>query len=416
MINHNKTLASCFCGIANQALLTNITAILLAPMMLLYGITIAQFGILIGINFCTQMIADILLTIYIDKIKYKVMIQGSNILSILGLIILGLSPLIMPENPYPIIIVATIIFSFASGISEVVLSPITDTIPDDFKSKKSAMSLMHSFYAWGQVGCILYVSLMLYFFGMENWHYITLSTIAMPIVCMILFNRTTIVQVRTVTKGESKSVMKSPIFYVCCIAIFFGAASELLMNQYVSVFAESSLGLTKIQADLIGMMLFAVCLGLGRVLYGFIGHKVDIHLMLIISSGLAIAMYAIVGSVTNHLVQLIFVVLSGFAVSLLWPGTLVIAGESFKNAGAWIFSGLAIAGDMGAMIFPTIAGGIVDRSSFNMMYLIMTVAPIITFICHVALKFMTKKHNNNDKLAQPIQKEQVSDMITEDVQ
>lgn len=392
MINHNKTLVSCFVGIANQAMLTNITAILLVPLMMLYDITITQFGLLVGINFCAQMIADIVLTMYIDKLSYKTVIQAANIVSAIGMIIFGLSPLIMPENPYPIIVVATIIFSFASGICEVILSPITDTIPDDFKSKKSAMSLMHSFYAWGQVACILYVSLMLFFIGIENWHYIVLSTVVVPIICMILFSRTTIVQVRISAKEHNRKALKSPIFYICCVAIFFGAASELVMNQYASVFAEVALGLSKIEADLVGMMLFAVCLGIGRVIHGCIGHKVDIHKLLIIGSGLSIAMYAVVGSVENTTVQLVFVVLSGLTVSLLWPGTLVIAGDSFKNAGAWIFSGLAIAGDMGAMIFPSMAGGIVDSLGFNSMYLIMTIAPTVTFGCHIVLKFLTARH------------------------
>ena len=392
MINHNKTLVSCFVGIANQAVLTNITAILLVPLMMLYDITITQFGLLVGINFCAQMLADIILTIYIDKLSYKTVIQVANLVAAAGMILFGLSPIIMPDNPYPIIVVATIIFSFASGICEVILSPITDTIPDDFKSKKSAMSLMHSFYAWGQAFCILYVSLMLLLVGIENWHYIVLSTVIVPIICIILFSSTTIVQVRVSAKEHNRAVLKSPIFFMCCMAIFFGAASEIVMNQYASVFAEVALGLSKIEADLMGMMLFAVCLGLGRVIHGVIGHKIDIHKVLIVGSGLSVVMYAVVGAVNNATVQLVFVVLSGFTVSLLWPGTLVIAGDSFKNAGAWIFSGLAIAGDMGAMIFPSIAGGLVDSLEFNTMYLVMTIAPAVTFVCHIVLKFLTAKH------------------------
>ena len=262
------------------------------------------------------------------------------------------------------------------------------------------MSLMHSFYAWGQVACIIYVSVMMYCVGIEYWNYIALSTIVVPMICMVLFSRTSIVQVRQVNREHNKSAIKSPIFFFCCIAIFFGAASELIMNQYASAFAEIALGLSKIQADLIGMMLFAVCLGIGRVIHGVIGHKVDIHKLLIASSALSIVMYAVVGSVNAPIVQLVFVVLSGLTVSLLWPGTLVIAGDSFKNAGAWIFSGLAIAGDMGAMIFPSIAGGIVDSIGFNKMYLIMTIAPLLTFVCHVILKYLTASKNKSETISE----------------
>ena len=386
MINHNKTLASCFIGITNQAFLTNITAILVVPFMTLYDFTMAQFGLLIGINFASQMIADIILTLFIDKIKYKNIVQFANIISIIGTILFSLSPFIMRENPYPIILVATIIFAFASGMLEVILSPITDTIPDDFKNKKSAMSLMHSFYAWGQVLCIVYVSLSLTFFGIENWMYIVLATILVPIVCMIMFASTTIVEVRKVEEvGENKKVLKNPIFFLCAFAIMFGAASEIIMNQYVSSFCEINLNLSKTMSDMVGMVLFAVCLGLGRLLFGFLGHKVNIHKVLIISSFMAIICYAIVGGVSNSIVALIFAILTGFFVSLLWPGVLGIAGEVFPKAGAWIFSSLAIAGDVGAMLLPSIAGKVVDNVGFNEMFLVMLFVPILTFICHITI-------------------------------
>lgn len=386
MINHNKTLTSCFIGGANQAFLTNMTAILIVPFMTLYNFTMAQFGLLIGINFATQMIADIILTLFIDKMKYKYIVQTANIISIVGVVIFSMAPFIMRENPYPIILIATIIFSFASGMLEVILSPITDTIPDDFKNKKSAMSFMHSSYAWGQVVCIVYISLSLTYFGIDKWMYIVLATILVPILCMIMFASTTIVEVRKIEEiGDNKKVLKNPIFFLCAFAIMFGAASEIIMNQYVSSFCEINLNLSKTMSDMVGMVLFAVCLGLGRVLFGFLGHKVNIHKVLIISSFMAVICYAIVGGINNSVVALIFAILTGFFVSLLWPGVLGVAGEVFPRAGAWIFSSLAIAGDIGAMLLPSIAGKVVDSVGFNEMFLIMLFVPILTFVCHITI-------------------------------
>jgi MFS family permease len=53
--------------------------------------------------------------------------------------------------------------------------------------------------------------------------------------------------------------------------------------------------------------------------------------------------------------------LSGLAVSLLWPGTLVRAADHFPLAGASIFAILAAGGDMGASLGPWLAGLVAEN-------------------------------------------------------
>ena len=49
------------------------------------------------------------------------------------------------------------------GLIEVIISPIVDSCPGD--AKASAMSLLHSFYCWGQVGVVLITTLLLRLIG-----------------------------------------------------------------------------------------------------------------------------------------------------------------------------------------------------------------------------------------------------------
>ena len=69
--NYNRILIASCTANASQAIYANMTALLMVPFMSLYGLTLGQMGILVGINFGTQILADVLLTFIIDKVKYK---------------------------------------------------------------------------------------------------------------------------------------------------------------------------------------------------------------------------------------------------------------------------------------------------------------------------------------------------------
>ena len=72
----------------------------MVPFMSLYGLTLGQMGILVGINFGTQILADVLLTFIIDKVKYKNLLYVANLLGFIGIILYCMSPTIMPTNVF----------------------------------------------------------------------------------------------------------------------------------------------------------------------------------------------------------------------------------------------------------------------------------------------------------------------------
>ena len=286
------------------------------------------------------------------------------------MILYCMSPKIMPANPFIPFVFSTIIFSFASGMLEVVLSPIVDTIPDTFKNKKAAMSLLHSFYAWWQAVSIVIIALCLNFLGAENWMYIIGCLSIVPVLNTLQFVPVKIVEERSSQSKNTSSikVAKSPIYILCCIAIVVGAGVEIIMNQYVSTFCELNLGVSKLMSDMIGMLLFAVMLGTGRLIFGFFGHKINLNMVLIVSCLLAGVAYLLIGLEINTILSLVLCILVGLFSSMCWPGVISIAGEAFPKAGAWIFSTLAIFGDIGASMFGAIAGNIADSLSLSKMF------------------------------------------------
>ena len=69
-------------------------------------------------------------------------------------------------------------------------------------------------------------------------------------------------------------------------------------------------------------------------------------------------------AISNYpLLGLLACALTGFCVSMLWPGSLVVAQDYFPNGGVFIFAMMAAGGDLGASVGPQLIGVITDSVS-----------------------------------------------------
>ena len=229
------TFLACVFGIAGQAVVSNITAVLFVPFMHIYGFGIWQLGVLVGVNFFSQLAADVILTVLIDKIAYRKMAIFAVSLTITGLLSFALIPLIPAvaasgKAVYAVMIGATVIFAFSSGMDEVLLTPIVDSIPD---ANSGTLALMHSFYAWGQVIFVVLTSLFIVFAGEKLWYVIVLLWISIPVAGLVLFIICPMAEKKEVAQTMGKTLF-SPAMLLAMLAIFTAGGSEVVMNQYVS--------------------------------------------------------------------------------------------------------------------------------------------------------------------------------------
>lgn len=402
--SYQLTTVSCFVGIFVQAVSSTITAILFIPLMTLYDLSYVHLGLLVGINFTTQVAVDIIASRLVDRYGFRAFVLPADILAIIGLVMFALSPVLF-ENVLLGLIISTIIFSGSCGLLEVMLSPIVNAIPHEEKS--GAMALMHSFYAWGQVATIIVTTLFLAVFGVERWQVIVFLWAIIPLVNFFMFLGAPF---PGVVPEEHRQTMRDlflrPFYLVALLAIFGGAATELVMNQWSSTFTEKVLQMPKLTGDLLGMCGFSVMLGLGRVLYSRYGGKVDIHKVLVASAAVAFFCYAVVALSPVLSIALAACAVSGLAASLLWPGTLVVTAEKYPLAGAWMFAILAAAGDVGAAVGPFVTGVVTDavralpaaagwaasaglnpdQYAIRAAVLLAAVFPAVTFFSHKTLK------------------------------
>ena len=59
-------------------------------------------------------------------------------------------------------------------------------------------------------------------------------------------------------------------------------------------------------------------------------------------------------------IGLITCALTGFCVSMCWPGNLIVASKKFADSGVFIYALMAAGGDLGASVAPQLVGIITD--------------------------------------------------------
>ena len=178
------TKIACYTGYLVQGIINNITPLLFVIFSDRFDISLEKLALLITINFATQLIVDTLSIKFADIIGYKILAVMSQGIAFVGLACLGILPNIM-ENSYLGIVISIVLSAIGSGITEVIISPIVESIPGE--KKTAEMSLLHSFYCWGQVTVVLLTTIMIKVFGNDLWYIAPIIWSIIPLVNTINF-------------------------------------------------------------------------------------------------------------------------------------------------------------------------------------------------------------------------------------
>ena len=340
-----------------MSVVANLSPLLFITFHNRYGISYTLLGLLVLINFVTQLLVDLAFSFFSHRFNIKLTVKLTPVIAAVGLLAYSLAPLITPSNVYLGLVIGTLIFSSASGLAEVLISPVIAAIPSDEPDRE--MSKLHSVYAWGVVFVIIVSTLFLLAFGDEKWQFLPILFTFIPILSTILFLGVKIPDMQTNERVSGAiSALKNKSLWLCVAAIFLGGAAEVVMAQWSSGYLEQALGIEKVWGDIFGVAMFGVTLGLGRSLYGKFGKNVT-RVLLLGAIG-ASACYLVAALSSIRVAVLIAIALTGLCVSMMWPGSLVVAQEYFPKGGVFIFAMMAAGGDLGASIGPQLVGIITD--------------------------------------------------------
>jgi len=278
------------------------------------------------------------------------------VITCIGLLVYAIMPSLFLGYEYLFIAVGTVIMSVSAGLSEVLVSPVIAAIPAD--DPESEMSKLHSVYAWGVVGVVIISTLFLQIFGTQNWMYLALFWMVIPVTGAMLFANAKLPPMK-VTDESGRSLTLTGGLMLCILCIFLGGAAEVTMTQWVSDYLESTMSIPKIWGDILGMAMFALLLGIGRTAYSKCGKNV-VRVMLLGMAG-AMVCYVVAAVSPSPVVGLIACVVTGLCVSMLWPGSIIYVGERIPGAGVAVYALMAAGGDMGASVAPQLVGIITDK-------------------------------------------------------
>ena len=362
-LNFKRTKLACYTAYFTMSSIFSLPPLLFMTFHNLYNISYTLLGTLVLTNFCTQMLVDLIFTIFSKKFNIKKVVRLMPCITSLGLFIYALVPNFFPQYAYIGLVVGTIIFSVSAGLSEVLLSPVIAAIPSDNPQKD--MSMLHSLYAFGFFTVVVISTLFLKIFGNENWMYLTLFLGSLPLISAILFKISAFPDMseEATEKNKVKNKNRTIGLALCVGCIFLGSCAENTMSNWISTYMENALNIDKALGDILGMAMFAILLGITRITYAKYGK--NISKFLLVSMICAAICYLTVSFSNNTIISFVGCILTGIFTSMLWPGTLILMEEKVKGVGVAAYALMASAGDFGASLAPQLMGIVIDNVSVS---------------------------------------------------
>ena len=413
MINkYRKSVKYLYIGYIVQAIVNNLLPLFFVMFSEQYKISTQKLGSLIMVNFIMQLVVDLIASKFGDRLGYRRALVLAHASATIGVLFISILPEIINDT-YLALVIATFFFAVGGGLIEVMVSPLMDAINSGDEGK--GMSFLHSFYCWGQVAVVLFSTLFLHIFGKEMWKVLPLIWAVVPFLNIFPFLKTPLPETKPeLTEISLPQLFKNKVFIIFIFLMISAGAFELAMSQWASYFAEVGLGVSKTLGDLLGPCAFGVLMGIARVIYGIYGENMKLVRSMLLCGVLGVICYIISGISQNPYLSLIGCAVCGFAVGLMWPGTISLAGKTFKG-GTAMFAVLAMSGDLGCAVGPWLTGVVSDvteKYNFNLFNLYANlepqqisikfgvlsgvIFPLITVISLLLLKNKKKRGKENE--------------------
>lgn len=358
-LTYRSTIFACYNGYIVQAICLNLAPLLYITFRRSFGLSLGQISLLIAVNFIFQLLIDLAASGFADRLNLRAMVLVAHLFAALGLAGLSLLPFLLP--PYIGLLISVGLLGVGGGLIEVVISPLMEACPTDEKSAN--MSLLHSFYCWGQAGVVLLSGVFFSLTDLEHdWRILPLLWTVIPLAGVVAFSMVPVYRLPA-SAGEERSgrgLFRSKRFWLFSVMMFCAGAAELTMSQWASGFAESALGVNKTLGDLLGPCMFAVMMGSARLLYGKFSSVLRLDRLMLWSCVLCVAAYLLAALAPHPIMALTGCMLCGLSVGIFWPGILSTASAELPGGGIAMFALLALAGDVGCLIGPSAAGQLAE--------------------------------------------------------
>lgn len=352
--DYGHTIYAGYIGYVTQAIVNNFAPLLFVTFAVTYNLGLDKITMLTAVNFFVQLCVDLLSAKLADKIGYRASIVAAHLFAACGLVGMTVFPSLFGDA-FLGLLAAAVLYAVGGGIIEVLVSPIVEACPTE--KKEAAMSLVHSFYCWGQVFLVLVSTLFFHFFGIGQWRILAWIWAVIPLFNLVYF---LLVPIYPIAAGKERmsagKLLTQKTFWILIVIMICAGASEMAMSQWASAFAESGLKVSKTVGDLAGPCAFAVFMGTSRTIYAKCSDRISLRSFMVVSAVLCVFCYIVAAFSGNPFAALAGCAFCGFSVGIFWPGTFSLAAEKLPGGGTAMYAFLALAGDVGCFSGPSVVG------------------------------------------------------------
>ena len=381
-LGYKKTVAACLLGAVSQAFVVQFAPLLFLTFSKEFGVSLSKITWLITLNFIIQLTTDLFASRYIVKIGRRTGLVVGLACSSIGLLSMSFTSALF--GGFYGLLASTALYAVGGGFIETLVSPTIESCP--VKNKAGLLSLTHGFYCWGVVVCVLISTLFFYLFSTENWRFLACFWAIPPAIASVMFAFVPLYPLAgdETQKPDYKGLFANKTFWLAFFMMACAGAAELAVSQWASAFTESGLGVSKSTGDILGLCAFAFLMGVSRTAYGKFHDKFPLKSALTLCALLCCGGYLMMGLSANPTVGLIGCMLCGFACGIFWPGTLSLSAQNIPFGGTTMFALLALAGDVGCIVGPTLVGALIAPLGMNVGFLISLLFPLF-LLCGVLL-------------------------------
>ena len=228
-VDYSRTWSCCYIAAAVQAIAVNLAPLFFAMFSAQFAISFEKIGRLVLISFLAQLITDLIAVFFVDRFGYRTCLVTAHGAVALGLIAFGILPSVL-EHAYVSMTVSAVIYSVGAGMLEVLISPLTQALPGTNKS--ASMSMVHSFYSWGQVAVILLTTVAVTVCGDKYWWVMFIVWALLPLYNLVCGLRAPLPPViPREERASSVQLFKTPLFWLMMLLMMCGGAAEQVIYR-----------------------------------------------------------------------------------------------------------------------------------------------------------------------------------------
>ena len=113
-----RTKFACYAAYFTMSSIFSLPPILFVTLRDTYGISYTLLGTLVLTNFCTQLLVDLIFTVFTKYFNVKLIVRVMPLITSLGLATYALIPWLFPQIAYAGLLIGTVIFSVSAGFKK----------------------------------------------------------------------------------------------------------------------------------------------------------------------------------------------------------------------------------------------------------------------------------------------------------